>query len=218
MSMHPQFVELHNRYEGRIFLLGSGHSLTLLTAEDKMLLEREYTFAGARYFKWNQVQPSFYIVAEDAQMAEWQERGFAQASAKVAKFAVEWQPAPLGWIPVARPESLSYHHYTNAETSLSSFEGECAHIHMAHDVPLAALQVARYMGFTEFYLLGCETTESGYAWDVHERRKVRDRSGTMIPMYAKAKREVGGRLYDCTPAGKLNKALGFIPVREVLAR
>lgn len=212
-------ADFKGKYAGkRIFLLGSGYSLTLLTGADKAALSEEYTFAGARFFKWKEAGfiPSFYILSEQGQAEEWKERGYGGARATIAKFFVTWQPAPSGWVPVNAPPSLSYHHYTLPDGRLSPFEGECDHIHMAHDVPLAMLQVARYMGFTSFYLLGCETTAGGYAWDKEERRKVGDRLGTMAPLYRKARQEVGA-LYDCTPGGRLNgTALEYVYLPEVL--
>ena len=205
-------------YSGRVFLLGSGPSLALLTKEERYLLSKEFTFAGARFFKWGGLTPSFYMLAEQGQAEEWRQRGFGDASAEIAKFWVTWQPAPDGWVPVPAPPSLSFHHYTLPETGLSPFEGECKHMHMAHDVPLAMLQVARYMGFSQYYLLGVDQTDVGYAWDAQERRKAGHRYGTMAPLYRKARDQVGGNLYDCTPGGRLNETniLAYVDLDTLL--
>lgn len=210
MDRFDRFEEFRGRYRGPIVLLGNGPSLNLV--------HRPWlpTFAGSRYFLWKDgFLPDFYLVTEEGQTAEWQERGFAQARAGIAKFWVGWQPAPSGWIEVPRPSSLSHHHYTLPETRLSTFDGECFHIHMAHDTPLAMLQVARFMGFTEFYLAGVDQTAIGYAWDSEERRKVGDRFSTMAPLYRKAKAEVGGKLWDTTRGGRLNEVLGYRDLEEM---
>ena len=202
--------EYKGRYSGRVFLMGSGASLNRTPGVER--LAGEQTFAGARFFKWGKLTPSFYLLAEDHQILNIA-RYPAQAS--VARFAVDWQPVPSGWVTVPRPSSLSFHHYTIPGTLLSPFEGECWHIHMGHDIPIAMLQVARYMGFSEFYLVGCEGT-GGYAWDESEMRRVGDRLTTMRPLYARAKAELGGRLWDCTPEGGLNEVLGYKSLEEVL--
>jgi hypothetical protein len=206
-------MDMKGQYSGRLFILGSGPSLNLLTDEELDRLSREHTFSGSRFFKWGRLSPSFYLVSEQGQLDNWDQRGFENVSAGIAKFSVTWQPPHPGWLGVPRPPALSFHHYTYPETMLSSFEGECNHIHMAHDVPLAIVQVARYLGFDEFALIGCETKGLEYAWP-GERRAAGERTSTMLPMYAKASREV--KLYDCTPNGALHEVLEYRPLMEVL--
>ena len=208
-------------YGGAVFLCGSGASWLRIPLPLRKGLALAYTFAGARFFRWAEAgfTPSFYLVAEERHASEWKETGFGQTRATIARFCVDWQPVPAGWVMVPRPPSLSFHHYTLPESRLSPFEGECRHIHMAHDVPLAMLQVARYMGFSEFYLVGCECTAQGYAWNPEERRSVGDRGGTMFSLYAKAYEEVGGKLYDCTPGGLLSTkgVLPHVDLEDALA-
>jgi hypothetical protein len=209
-----ELSEYKNRYSGRIFIMGCGPSLNQISDEQMKRLSVEYTFGSSKFYRWGKMTPDFYLLTEQQQMNEFEERGFDKVQAKIAKFCVNWQPAPNGWVAVPHPPSLSHHHYTYPDVSMSAFEGECNHIHMTHDSPLAQIQVARYMGFNEFYLLGCETTASGYAWDNAERRKAGERLSTMLPMYEKAATEV--RLYDCTSNGNLHSVLEYVALDDAL--
>ena len=109
--------------------------------------------------------------------------------------------------------------------------------------PLTAMQVAAWMGVREFYLIGCDFTDSGYAWDPdaskewhlpngHHYREFTYRSAMGVWQSAERARadieQAGGSFIDCTPQGYLNptakgpfpsqshKGLGYKPLEEVL--
>lgn len=216
------YRELKDQYAGkRIFLCGNGPTMNLLTKrQKKTLTEREYTFAGSRFFEWKEGwTPSFYVLTERQQATEYQERGFENATATVARFFVNWQPAPDGWVAVPRPP---HHAHDVLHYGMLGLLGVCEqaqdlgpHLHHGKDTPLAMAQLAHYMGFAEMYLLGCESTKGGHQYDAGHMRIVRA-DGLIDPYYERAARELP--IKDCTPGGNLSQRgiLEYIPLDEVL--
>lgn len=70
-------------------------------------------------------------------------------------------------------------------------------------MPLAMVQVAKMLGFEEFYLLGCESTQEGEVYDL-KRRRTMHAHGIERQYFATAK----DVLVDCTPGGLLAKERG----------
>lgn len=201
-----------SRYAGeRLFIVGNGPSLLQLSPEEISALKQEYLFMGSRFYEWTDspLTPSFYIVSERRQTAEWLDGRHEKVRASIAKFWVNWQPAPKGWTPIPRPPSEA--HNVNTFGLFGGLEGECengvdkgnAHLHHAKVTPLAALQVAKTMGFSEFYLLGCEATDSGEVYNPSRERKMHA-PGIEREVFALAK----DILVDCTPRGLLAKERG----------
>jgi hypothetical protein len=195
-----------------------------LTDEQKERLNQEYLFVGSRFVDWQSsgLVPSYYVLTERKQSNTWLDSGtWRRAYAKIARFWVNWQPAPQGWVSVEHPPSEA-HDVLNYGTNC--LMGACADIgvgiHLAHgkDTPLAMAQLARYMGFGNLYLLGTETTNKGEVYDLNRSRNMHT-SGIMLPYYARAGRELG--LKDCTPGGTLAKERGgplpYHDLDEVLA-
>jgi len=199
--------------------VGNGPSMNLLTDEEIHLLKEERTFSGSRWFMWPKSWTTdFYILTERKQATEWKERGFNKATAKEAKFWVTWQPAPAGWVPVPRPPSNA-HDVLNYGTR--GLKGNCKvgqdgspHLHHGKDTPLAMAQVAAYMGFSEMYLIGCETEGAGRSYE--DAPRAMHIGGVMDAYYERAGKELP--LVDCTPGGRLSRvgALKYKPLAEVL--
>ena len=209
------------QYSGPIFICGNGASMNLLTAKQKTALKARSTFAGSRWVIWEEGwTPDFYILTERKQTNEWLQRGFNKAQAKVARFFVDWHPTPNDWVTVPRPPSNA-HDVLNY--GMGGLLGSCEqnadlgiHLHYGKDTPLAMIQVARYMGFGTFYLLGCETTRSGHSYDANEGRPMHA-DGIMDAYYERAAKECS--VYDCTPGGRLTQQaiLKAVELEDALA-
>ena len=213
-----RLVDFKDAYSGRVFLIGNGPSMNRLTDREKDLLKKERTFSGSRWFLWpGHWTTTFYILTERKQAGLWQERGFQNATAEEAKFFVNWQPCPDGWVEVPRPPAQS-HDVLNFGTqglwSCPKITDIGPHLHHGKDTPLAMAQVARYMGFGQMYLLGCETEGAGRSYPDEPRRT--HAPGIMDAYYQRAGRELP--ITDCTPGGRLSREgiLKYVPLEEVL--
>lgn len=214
--------DLRGKYKGRVFLVGNGPSLLDLTSKQLGRLKKEYLFMGSRFFDWDAptLQPAFYVMTERRQATAWLENGWHRlATASIARFWVAWQPAPDGWVSVPQPPSNA-HDVLNYGL-FGHLEGDCKdgvdNPHIAHGkvTPLAMVQLARYMGFGEFYSIGWDGTRVG---EVYNRERVRDMHAPGIEtQYA---RVASGVITDCTPGGAHNAQQGgplaYRPLDEVL--
>lgn len=189
---------------GRCWLVGNGPSLHRLTPPQIAALNKEHLFMGSRFFEWADapLRPSFYIVSERTQATQWLDGRCDRPEASIAKFWVSWQPAPKGWCSVPRPPSEA--HSVTTFGLFGGLEGEChdgidtPHLHHGKVTPMAALQVAHMMGFTEFYAIGCEATQEG---EVYDARRVRGMHAPGIEREVWAK--AASLVTDCTPGGLL---------------
>jgi hypothetical protein len=219
-----ELADYRDQYTGRLFIVGTGPSLLDLTPRQIKALNQEHLFTGSRYFDWHDapLDIAFYVMTERRQATAWLENGwYRKASAHIAKFWVDWQPPPDDWVRVKHP-------YGNAHDVLNHglfghLEGKCSSAgpvgesHIAHGkiTPMAAIQLARYMGFTQFYSIGCEGTGVG---DVYDTKRVRGMHSPGIEKtYMGVARHV---LIDCTPGGLNNDANGglvpYKPLDDVL--
>jgi hypothetical protein len=84
--------------------------------------------------------------------------------------------------------------------------------------PLTIAQLALWMGFTELYVLGCDITQQGQAWD-------REKGTTKFPRNIRSIVECADRMrsqiwlngreiYDCTPGGRLSRE-GVLPYKDL---
>lgn len=192
-----------NKYTGSIFILGTGPSLAQSGVPVGAM-----TFACSHYFRWKEgPMPSFYVVNEERHCAEWQERGFDGARASVAKFVLDWQPARAGWI------GLPAHHYRYLVHRDGL--GEYPMTHNGHGGPVAAIQIARWLGFDRFYLLGCDATKEGHVYDKATRTVG---FSQMAEEWAAVSRALPGQVMDCTPGGQLSARgiLSYVPLEDAL--
>lgn len=215
--------DLQRQFTGRLFVVGNGPSLLQLKPRQIKALNKEFMFMGSRYCDWDgaTLAPSFYIMTERRQAVHWIETGkYRQASASIAKFWVAWQPTPSDdWVTIPQPPS-------NAHDILNyglrgGLEGTCSngidpghpHMHHAKDSGLAAVEVGAFLGFSEIYLLGCETTTEGDVWNVNRQRDMHA-PGVMRAYYEKAGSEIN--LVDCSFGGTLAETRGGpLPYREL---
>ena len=220
----PNLSDFHDKYSGRVWLIGNGPSMAKLSDEQRAALNEERIFVGSAFTEYaseSGFSPDFYVLTERKQTTEWMDSGqYNKAQASEAKFWVNWNPAPEGWVSVNAPPGQA-HDVLNYGTKC--LEKGCqatdwvSHICHGKDTPLAMGQLAWYMGFRQMYLLGCETTSEG---EVYNPTRVRNMhaGGILLPYYERAGRELG--LIDCTFGGTLADVRGgplkYMDLDEVL--
>ncbi len=217
-----EYTEFRDKFSGRIFLIGNGPSLSSLTQQQIEALNKEYLFMGSRYFDWEgaTLNPSFYLQTERRQANVWLDNGWhKKASASIARFWVEWQPAPEGWVAIPRPPSNA-HDVLNYGL-FGGLEGVCKdgvdnpHLHHGKITPLGMVQIAKYMGFGEFYTIGVDGTLIGEIWDVNRKRNMH--APGIEQQYMGMAKAV---ITDCTVGGMHAKERGgqltYKPLDEVL--
>ena len=215
--------EYKGNFSGRIFLAGNGPSLLRLTRGQLTALRKEHIFVGSRFYEWDKptFKPSFYIVTEAQQATTWLDGRHLLPKAAIARFWVEWQPPPQGWVGIPKPPSHA-HDVLNYGL-FGGLEGECQngidpgkpHLHHGKCTPLAMLQVAKMLGFTEYYLIGCEGTPEGEVYNL-QRQRTMHAPGIERQYFATA----ADVLTDCTLGGTLatdrGGPLSYRPLDEVL--
>lgn len=88
--------------------------------------------------------------------------------------------------------------------------------------PLTLGQLACWMGYTELYYLGIDTTQDGQAWDVEKGRTREPRSiNSILECFDRARVQMdraGRKIIDCTPGGLINRecVLEYRDLEEVL--
>tara|TARA_Y100000310_G_scaffold260629_2_gene269670 strand:- start:9326 stop:10000 length:675 start_codon:yes stop_codon:yes gene_type:complete len=206
-----ELSDLKGRYSGRLWCVGNGPSLNLLTPEQKKGITQDATFAGSRYFLWAGWTPTFYVLTERKQNQEWLDQALhGKARASGSRFWVDWQPPPQGWIAVPHPPNGEAHDVLNYGVSKCLW-GKCGEFdgrqHIAHGkvTPLAMVQLGLWMGFSEFYLIGCEATNVGEAYDAEKTRNFHA-PGIERQYFARAAGDA--KIIDCTPGGTLAKERG----------
>lgn len=218
-----ELSNMAGQFSGRCFLVGNAPSLLDLTPRQIDGLNKEYLFMGSRYFDWKEATlgPSFYFQGERRQATEWLDKKWHQkATASVARFWVDWQPAPAGWVTVPHPPSNA-HDVLNYGL-FGHLEGQCTNgvdnPHLAHGkvTPLGMVQVAKYLGFGEFYTIGVQGTLVGEVYDANRKRNMHA-PGIEKGYFAVAKNVI----IDCSENGGMNVTGGgplpYKPLDEVLA-
>jgi hypothetical protein len=218
MAAPPWVNELHNKFSGRCFLFGTGPSL----AQQIPILEKmrdEYTFTCNRMKLWKELPftPWVHCLTEPWPIVDWGRAvgnlyDYKEASNRIA---CAWFPvvAPgWQWLPKAADDiQCRWQGYWGTQDFLPPLPTAWAS-------PITIGQLALWMGFTELYLVGCDTTQDGQAWDVEKGRTKFPRSiRSILECADRAYRDVkraGRILNDCTPGGRLNME-GAIPYRDL---
>lgn len=214
-------TSLKGNFTGRCFIMGNGPSLLDLTAEEKAALSKETTFVGSRWHRWKEGWTgSFYTLHEPQEIQGEQPERVAQrlhAKASIAKLWVGFQPNPPDWMYVPPPPHLAHNILHHGFRGLWGCEvNHDSHMHHSKELPLASMQLAMWMGFTEIYLLGVDGTDSGHMYDAGDRRPM-SMTGILDPWYKLAAAQVPG-LKDCTPGGRYNEngVIEYVPLAEAL--
>jgi len=219
----PQWLlDAHNTMSGRVFILGTGPSLLKqLPLLGALKNEETWTVNRMQRFKELPFTPTHHSIAEPGPVTDWG-RGidypYDYPTAK-NRLAIHWTPVTApGWLWVAKA-------HDDVQVRWQGFFGLGDYlppIPSAWASPLTAAQVACWLGFTELYLLGCDTTQTGQAWDtVGGRTKFKRSILAILECADRAKHEIfaaGRSIYDCAPGGKLNEegVLDYVELGDVL--
>ena len=215
---HPDWVyQAHNSESGRVFIFGTGPSL----AEQRPLLhkmqnEHTWTVNRMRHFKPPFI-PTYHGITEPGPIGGWGSYilklyDFPEATNRIA---ISWWPLDVPdwkWVSKA-PDDVQVR-----------WEGwfglgdELPPIPTAWASPLTFGQLACWLGYTELYYVGIDTTQQGQAWDPEHGRTREPRAIRSILECADRARiqieKSGRKIYDCTPGGRLNEA-GVLPYRDL---
>lgn len=161
--------KLKNKHSGqRCFIIGNGPSLT---KEDLELLSNEVTFASNRIFrifdqtKW---RPTYYAVFDDSIASAEDLTQFVNQLRCEAKFVRE-----QGWRSNRKLKDVCYIHSWHSRKYLKNpcFSKDLTKgIYTIATVTYSMIQIARYMGFSEIYLLGVD----------HKYRNELKKDGTVV--------------------------------------
>ena len=216
--------EWHNIASGRIFILGVGPTLCDM---DLSGLKDEVTFGCNRLPLWDDLPfiPTYYGLTEPynaEQIAYYDEMTWAHWGEKIpVRFVVNPDPVKTeGWIWVEKeletgPLAMRNH-------GIVGLGKDFAPLKTGRTSPLTLSQIALWMGYREIYFVGIDFSEKGYCFDrdadpgvtVHERTIKAARASFKVARTAVEKAR--GIMCDCTPDGKMNGALNYIPLGEVL--
>ena len=208
---HEDWVaDVHNKFVGqRCFLMGSGPSL----ADQLPLLPKmadEYTFTCNRLRLWKEVpfRPFLHAVTEPGPLVNYGEAiqplyDFPQAQNKV--IAIWWKPEVPGWLWLPKaPDDI--------QMRWQGFFGcgdELPPIPTGWASPLTISQLAAWMGFSELYFLGVDTTQEGQAWDKEKGTTKNIRSiRSTLESFDRARMTLerhGRKVFDCTTGGRVNQ-------------
>ncbi len=204
---------LHNTASGRIFMLGTGPSLLEQTHE-LLALREEPTFCTNRLglWEWLPFTPRYYGVSKPDMIKDVGLQG------STTQHFILW-PADLGilgwqWVPRIKSRLRTLRH-----APFQGFGDGFERMGSAMAAPITWLQLAAWMGYRQFYILGCELSD-GYVFGGRQRTPQAVRNEPRILECAQiakqAIEEAGGSLVDCTPDGKLHSVLEYQPLAEVL--
>lgn len=216
-------LDAHNTKSGRVFILGTGPSLA--SQMDVLAgLRSEDTWTVNRMARWTDLPfiPTHHSVTEPGPIIDWgrgvhHEYDFPRAMNRIA---VHWFPVTApGWLWVAKA-------HDDVQLRWEGFFGlgdQFPPIPSGWASPITLLQVAAWLGYQEFYLLGCDTTQVGQAWDTEKGNTKQPRAIlTILECADRARAEIekaGRKLIDCTPGGRMNQEgiLPYVDLAEVLA-
>lgn len=210
-------ASLHNVHQGqRAFVIGSGPSL-IPQARLMPALAEEVTIACSRIQLWLGpfLQPTYQVMSETRHIQECHRYEFAGIR---MRFLLEKEPLRepgWTWLPKERDHYLVDYGFKGlGETYEPLTNGRSTVLH--------ALQLLCWMGADPLYLLGCETTFKGHAWNPDDEREAHGLERHIKP-YRVARETMaryGRTLFDCTPGGNLSKegAVPYMSLEDVLAQ
>jgi hypothetical protein len=215
--------DVHNTKSGRTFIFGSGPSL--LSQLDLLpRMQQEETWTVNRIARWKDLPftPVHHVTAEPGPIGAWGKMVYPiyDYPTAINRIAINWCPVTApGWLwcPKA-PDDI--------QMRWEGFEGlkdELGPLITGWASPLTLCQLAAWMGYTEFYFLGIDLTQTGQAWDKESGRTLYPRNErSILECFERARRDIeraGRAIIDCTPGGKVNAegVLEYQELEEVLS-
>ena len=211
--------EAHNKLSGRCFLFGSGPSLV---SQLPLLhhMQDEYTITCNRMAKWKDLPftPWTHCVTEPNPVRDFGRGGVASVydyPTAQNKVCCIWFPVvhpKWAWVPKAPDDiQMRWHGFWGLQDFLPPIPTGWAS-------PLTISQFAAWLGFTEFYFIGIDTTQEGQAWDVKDGRTQNPRAiRSICESFDRARMEInraGRSMFDCTPGGRINRE-GILEYRDL---
>ena len=203
---------LHNIASGRIFIVGTGASL-LTQIPTLKKLKKEVTFGINGLVQWDDLPftPTYYSIG-----VLWRLPYADQL--KKTKLFVTWNEDPgddkWTWVP-----RIASRHRSMLDNPIQGFGKSFGTMPTARTAPLTMIQVAAWMGYREFYLVGVELSAEGHCYspkDVHRQGRL---NPAIIENAVMLRAEVeanGGSLVDCSVGGELRSVLEHRSLEEVL--
>lgn len=194
-----------------IFILGSGPSL--VTQEHLMPeLGKRMTFACNRLHLWEGLTftPDYYACSI-TKVREGIEPMFAPHV--ITKFAVSYFDDPIeGWRHVRKSKKVDILLPGPRESRVTGSE---ILVRTGFSQTFIVAQIAAWKFFDELYFLGNEQTREGKVYDLEADRLEPPPLQGWVEM-KKLYEANGIKMRDCTPGGRLNDILEYVPLEEVL--
>tara|TARA_Y100000310_G_scaffold260629_2_gene269671 strand:- start:9987 stop:10592 length:606 start_codon:yes stop_codon:yes gene_type:complete len=195
-----------------IFVIGSGPSLL---KQQSMLKDLETTFCCNRFEQWEarDFTPTYYIC--NASVVS---RGLEPTHPpfRREKFLVSARKDKLNWFEGWH----SVYKQRDHDLLLPGHEGLLT---VKSGASMAAImaQVAVWLGYNELYFLGIEQRGRGHVFDLKGEGTVflASADDALFGIWQSIKdtyEGLGVKLRDCTPDGRLNDILEYVPLEEVL--
>tara|TARA_Y100000310_G_scaffold276043_1_gene292925 strand:+ start:10444 stop:11133 length:690 start_codon:yes stop_codon:yes gene_type:complete len=223
MAEQPQgIIDLKDTESGRLFFLGSGPSM-LADMDSIRLLEAEKTWAVNKYPGWAERpvrNPTYYSITEARHCDRHGIGRFMFPDVSMTKFAIHWQRVRREGFTWALKTTVDR---TIKETPYQGLESRLGPLTGAFNTILTSMQLALWMGYRDFYLIGNDMTLGGYAWDrSDDRMNIRQRQvDRAMWAYEKVRGLLKDKatMTDCSRGGQLSTRgiLDYRPLDEVLA-
>lgn len=222
MQQPQPILDLNGTESGRLFFIGSGPSL-LGQMDVLPRLAGERTWSINKYPGWAErpFTSNYYSISETQQCDRHNRARFAfpHIGPEMTKFAIHWGAADtlgFNWVAKADVDQTIQTGYP-----FQGLDGTLGPLAGCFNGLLTAMQLAIWMGFEEFYFVGNELSEDGYAWEHVEDQVPREvRPGQLERIFRayEAVRDVVApiKMVDCTPEGNLSKRgiLDYKPLEE----
>lgn len=216
-------LDLHNTESGRLFVMGTGPSLHLQADLMPELADKQ-TWGINRIHWWEGVpfETTYLTITESVHCSRHYIGEFLLPRTSDKRFAIcNWRYQHT----VEKRRFVWVSKRPNHTVDGDGFEGlgtDLPGLPQGYHTLLTSLQLAAWMGFDEFYLLGNELTMDGYVFNGSARRDgFGEYYDKCLPAYARARADLeaaGKKIVDCTPGGRLSLegVLDFQPLQEVL--
>jgi len=211
----PALEDFKGTESGRVFLLASGPSLNRIPPELVERLGQEKTFIISSVLRWPGLSfiPTYYMGQEIQFWAYWDELLNQMGGSTVRFHADRFAPSvPPPWVLCKMgTRDMQDGWFFGLDDRLNDLAGRTG------SATLLAAQVAVHMGFRELYLLGCDATNTGYAFDPTAQRIPGDTAQFILcsEIAHRLLEPHGVRLTDLTEGGNLTIPKGDL--REVLS-